>query len=82
MDTIKIDRSFIGNITENSSDKEIVKAAIKMGHALGKNVLAEGVETEEAMKLLKEMGCDCVQGYYISRPVPKEKIIELLVQYS
>lgn len=82
VDTIKIDRSFIGNITENSSDKEIVKAAIKMGHALGKNVLAEGVETEEAMKLLKEMGCDCVQGYYISRPVPKEKIIELLVQYS
>ena len=44
-----------------------------MGHALGKNVLAEGVETEEAMKLLKEMGCDCVQGYYISRPVPKRK---------
>lgn len=81
-DTIKIDRGFIGNITENGSDREIVKAVIKMGHALGKSVLAEGVETEEALELLKEMGCDSVQGYYISRPVPKERIIDLLQQYS
>lgn len=82
VDIIKIDKSFIGNIVEDSSDKEIVKAVIQMGHALGKKVLAEGVETEGSLELLKEMGCDYIQGYYISRPVPKEKIYEIISLYS
>ncbi len=70
------------NMTESSGGRVIVYAAIRMAHALGKKVIAEGVETLQELELLKEMDCDYIQGYYISRPVPKEEIPALLKEYS
>ena len=66
---MKIDKSFVMNMTQNRDDRTIVKATIDLGHNLGLSVVAEGVETEEDMRLLKADGCDIAQGYYISAPL-------------
>lgn len=68
--TLKIDRSFISNVHCNPDDAEIVRAIINLAHNLEKAVIAEGVETEEQLEFLKQHGCDQVQGYYFSRPIP------------
>ncbi len=69
MDTLKIDRSFIHDITEDPGDASLVKAIISMAHSLGLDVVAEGVETTEQLTLLKTLKCDKAQGYLISKPV-------------
>lgn len=69
IDYLKIDRSFINNLREDNFDNAIVKAIITMGHGLSLKVVAEGVETEEQMSLLKVMKCHFVQGYYINKPL-------------
>jgi len=71
---LKIDRSFITDMNFDPADRELVNAAIAMAHGLGMKVVAEGVETDAQRLLLKELGCDCVQGYYFSKPVPIEDI--------
>jgi diguanylate cyclase (GGDEF)-like protein len=68
--TIKLDRSFIRGIAESDNAQAIVRAAIAMVHALGKEVVAEGVETAEQLHLLRDWDCDAVQGYYLSKPLP------------
>ena len=68
--TIKLDRSFIRDIATSDNARAIVRAAIAMVHALKKEIVAEGVETEEQLGLLRRWGCDAIQGYYLSRPVP------------
>lgn len=73
---LKIDRSFVANISEDEEAKAIVKTCIILGHELNMKVVAEGVETQEQFKLLKEMNCDVAQGYFFSKPVLAEKIIE------
>lgn len=78
VDTLKIDRSFIRNIPENSEDKAIAHAIICMGETLGLTVVAEGVETIEQMNYLKNQSCDEMQGFYFSRPVVPEKFADLL----
>jgi diguanylate cyclase (GGDEF)-like protein/PAS domain S-box-containing protein len=65
---LKIDRSFITDVMTNSEDAAIVKAIITLGHSLGMLVLAEGVETPPQLGLLRELGCDEVQGYLLGRP--------------
>jgi EAL domain-containing protein (putative c-di-GMP-specific phosphodiesterase class I)/GGDEF domain-containing protein len=70
---VKIDRSFIQGLVENIDDQVIVKATISMCHDLGLQVVAEGVETEEVLRLLKSFGCDVVQGYLLGRPVQYTK---------
>lgn len=72
--TLKIDRSFIRHIMENDADNELTRAIIAMGHILKLNVLAEGVETIEQMKLLEEHGCDSAQGYLFSKPLENDKL--------
>ncbi|MBD3110299.1 EAL domain-containing protein [Bacillus sp. AGMB 02131] len=72
IDSLKIDRSFINNLKQETSDMAIVEAIIMMGHGLSVKVVAEGVEKEEQMSLLKEMKCHYVQGYYIDRPLKTE----------
>lgn len=83
VDTLKIDRSFIVNMGEGDSGIAMVAAIIKLAHALELNVVAEGVELEEEVKILKEHNCEFVQGYYYSKPLPakeiSKKIEELLV---
>jgi diguanylate cyclase (GGDEF)-like protein len=75
---IKIDRSFVVNCAKRKADESILTAIVTMGHALGLTVLAEGVETEEQARILRDQGCDEVQGYLYSRPVPPERLIDML----
>jgi diguanylate cyclase (GGDEF)-like protein len=70
VDWIKIDRSLICNCTTERSNLAVVRAIIAMAHSLNIRVVAEGVETAEQLSLMKEEGCDIIQGYYLSRPVP------------
>lgn len=77
-DTLKIDRSFINDIWIDGADREVINAAISMGHGLGLKVIAEGVETNNQLNLLIQQGCDIAQGYLFSKPVAADKITELL----
>jgi EAL domain-containing protein (putative c-di-GMP-specific phosphodiesterase class I) len=78
LDTIKIDQSFIKDISKKPDSSSIVKAIIAMAHSLNLNVVAEGVETEQQLKFLKENGCDEAQGYLISAPLSKDSLIQFL----
>ncbi len=77
-DTLKIDKSFINDITVDHSDLELVSAAIAMGHGLNLKVIAEGIETEEQYKLLAALNCDYGQGYLFGKPVPLQEFNKLL----
>jgi EAL domain-containing protein (putative c-di-GMP-specific phosphodiesterase class I) len=70
VDTVKIDKSFIHDLTRNASDRGLVEAIIAMAKSLRLNVIAEGVEDAGQLAQLVDMGCGCVQGYYFSPPVP------------
>lgn len=72
IDTLKIDRSFLLDMVENENDAVLVRSIIDLGHNLGYQVVAEGVEDAEVWNLLDILGCDAVQGYHISRPLPYE----------
>jgi len=76
-DTLKIDRSFISDITIDPADAELVNAAIAMAHSLGLTVVAEGVETEQQLALLTERGCEYAQGYLFSKPVSADQLEEI-----
>ena len=67
--TLKIDQSFIRPLVSGSSDATIISAIIKLGHQFGHRIVAEGVETQEVYELLRDWGCDEVQGYWIARPM-------------
>ncbi|HEV2568649.1 putative bifunctional diguanylate cyclase/phosphodiesterase [Sphingomonas sp.] len=75
---LKIDRSFVQNAHINTNDAVLVRSTVQMAHELGLKVVAEGVETEECLAFLREIGCDIAQGYLISRPVPAEAFEMLL----
>jgi diguanylate cyclase (GGDEF)-like protein len=75
---LKIDKSFIDDITVNSDVEEIVKAIITMAHSLKMKVIAEGVETEEQLAFLRSQHCDEIQGYYFSPPIPGEEFTKIL----
>jgi EAL domain-containing protein (putative c-di-GMP-specific phosphodiesterase class I) len=79
INTLKIDRAFIMNMTSKPDDLSIVSTIISLGHSLELKVVAEGVETEEQANLLRLLKCDEFQGYLFSRPVPAEQI-EILLQ--
>ncbi|MGH7321045.1 MAG: putative bifunctional diguanylate cyclase/phosphodiesterase [Candidatus Rokuibacteriota bacterium] len=70
VDEVKIDKSFVMNMSRDPSDAVIVRSTIELAHNLGFKVTAEGVETQDAWTMLKSLGCDLVQGYLISRPLP------------
>jgi len=72
IDQLKIAKELIDHIVENSEERLIIKAIILMAKGMGLLTIAEGVETEEQLNILRTLGCDAIQGYYFSRPLPKE----------
>jgi EAL domain-containing protein (putative c-di-GMP-specific phosphodiesterase class I) len=72
IDALKMDKAFIRNIQPGNKEMELVNLVLKIAQTLGVPVIAEGVETEEECRLLKEAGCDIIQGYYFSKPLPPE----------
>lgn len=77
---LKIDKSFVMDMLNNESDAIIVNATIQLGHNLGLQVVAEGVEDQKTYDALKEMGCDLLQGFFISKPVPAVEITSWVQQ--
>jgi diguanylate cyclase (GGDEF)-like protein len=78
IDVLKIDQSFVRDLGKNLGDNAIVAAIINMARALALKVVAEGVETEEQLKILQQLGCDEHQGYFYGEPVPADQIAERL----
>ena len=76
---LKIDRSFVGEIQTNAPNAAIVRSTITLGHDLGLRVVAEGVEDEATWRFLQRVGCDSVQGYWISRPLSAAALVEWLL---
>jgi len=77
---LKIDRSFVNDITDDSDDEAIIRAIIAMGQTLKMKVIAEGVENHQQLLLLQTMGCDSYQGYYFSKPLPAENFYEKYIK--
>ncbi len=80
--TVKIDRSFVSRMAEDHESLEIVRAVNALGHSLNMDVIAEGVETRQQLLLLKEIGCDCVQGFYFDKPQNREDAEKLVKMRS
>jgi EAL domain-containing protein (putative c-di-GMP-specific phosphodiesterase class I) len=70
LDSLKIDKQFIDNLTISKKDAAIATSIIQLAHNLGLQVIAEGVETAEQVAVLQDLGCDVVQGFYFGRPIP------------
>ncbi len=81
VDELKIDKSFIMQLNSSESDQIIVGSTISLGHRLGLSVVAEGLENNESLDILKAMGCDHIQGYFLSRPMTSDAFIEWLGSY-
>ncbi|SDY35881.1 EAL domain-containing protein [Nitrosomonas sp. Nm58] len=77
LDALKIDRTFVRDITNDSGNAAIVEAGISLAHKLDLEVIAEGVETKQQLEFLQKHDCDLVQGYYFSRPLPMPELTQL-----
>jgi len=77
---VKIDKLFVSAIETSKEDLLLVQSIIEMAHSINRTVVAEGVETEGMMQVLRQLNCDSVQGYYISRPVPLADLAAMLEQ--
>lgn len=80
MDGLKIDRAFTMELGRSEQGEVFVRAILSMAHALGMSVVAEGVETAEQLEILRALQCNEVQGYFVSRPVPAEQMLELMLK--
>ena len=78
LDVLKVDRAFTSKLDTSDEGVIFFKAIVSMAHALGMSVVAEGVENVEQLRVLQDLGCDEVQGYYLSKPVPAEMVPELM----
>ncbi len=81
IDTIKIDRSFVMDITTSPDDAEIIRTIIIMGKTLNRKVVAEGVETEDQLVMLEKYECDEIQGYFFSRPLPADESTRFMIEH-
>ena len=82
IDVLKIDRSFVREVTSNSEDKAIADAIIALGRVLDLTIVAEGVETAEQEAFLRAHNCDEVQGYLISKPVPADEFTAFMANHT
>jgi EAL domain-containing protein (putative c-di-GMP-specific phosphodiesterase class I) len=82
IDEIKVDRSFIGLLTESDDYRTVVRSSIYMAHQMGLGVVAEGVETEDAWRQLRSMGCERAQGFLISEPLPAREVPAWLASWN
>ena len=82
VDELKIDKTFILELDQSEKDQQIVNSTIELSHKLGLSVVAEGVENEASLTLLRQMNCDHIQGYFLSRPVKPDVLIEWLSTYD
>ncbi|MFW6308851.1 MAG: EAL domain-containing protein [bacterium] len=82
INTLKIDLSFVQAMQEDKKSYEIVKTAIRLGQVLDKEVVAEGIENLEVMEALDKLNCDYGQGYYISKPVPREDFVDFYYNWQ
>ncbi|WP_295362046.1 GGDEF domain-containing phosphodiesterase [Arenimonas sp.] len=78
IDTLKIDKEFIGDLTKDPDDEAITATVITMGHSLGLNVIAEGVESEQQLSYLREQGCDEIQGFWLSPPLDAHRCLAFI----
>jgi EAL domain-containing protein (putative c-di-GMP-specific phosphodiesterase class I) len=78
VDELKVDRSFVLNMTRNDNDAILVRSAIDLGHNLGLTVVAEGVEDADHVTALSDLGCDIAQGFHFARPMPPAQLAEWL----
>ncbi len=78
VDTLKIDKSFVQKMGQSPEDAAIVRMIIDLGHTLGMDVVAEGVETQVDADLLRSLGCDFGQGYFWAKPLPADQATDLL----
>ena len=78
INALKIDRSFIRDITTDQNDAQLVETIILMAKNLNIEVIAEGVETKEQLEMIKHFGCGLVQGYYYAKPMPMAELMEYL----
>lgn len=82
MDSLKIDKTFIDDITTSSKDRSMVASIIGMAHNLGLKVIAEGVESEAQLEQLKSLECEYIQGFYYAKPMPADSFIEFIKQHT
>ncbi len=78
---LKVDASFVMGIGKNRDDEKIVEAVIGLGQSMGLSVVAEGVETVEQLRFLKDRGCDEIQGYLISKPLPPSEFRKFVANF-
>lgn len=78
IDKIKIDRSFVTEMATNDSDMMIIKTMVTLAHGLGKRILAEGVENQAQLEVLRALSCDAIQGYLLAKPLPEQDALALL----
>src|ERR1035437_1913885 len=79
-DKVKIDQSFVRDVTTNPSDLLLVKVIVSMAHGLGMKVVAEGVETQAQCEIMRTSVCDEIQGYFFSKPISAQAIEELFIE--
>jgi EAL domain-containing protein (putative c-di-GMP-specific phosphodiesterase class I) len=74
IEELKIDRSFVATMTTDSGNAHIVRGVVALGHNLGLTMVAEGVEDDETLRALRELGCDVVQGFLLARPMASQDL--------
>ena len=80
LDAVKVDRAFTSSIDLEERPLHVVKAIVSLAHAIGLEVVAEGVTNQRQLELLRDMGCDLAQGFYFSRPCNTEEMVALMTR--
>lgn len=80
--TIKIDQSFVSELSNSPASRRVIEAIVALGKALQLEVVAEGVETEQQYAIVKRLGCDLVQGFYLAKPMPADKLLEWFIRQN